>query len=533
MPNLKSIKLLSKKELHLWLIALGFLCITFMPFIFNFIWGNHDWMPMLRDTNFKGGLIEGRFAQYTFITILLDGHILPVFNLLFGITTYTLAIVLLATRFFEFNEPFVKLCLIILATISLPFINEITYFQFILFSQLTWPLIITFSLLFTKKALSSHLTINLLASTLLLLFSIGGYPASANLYVTASILYLIYDYYNKNVIIPIIKKAIIFLIPLCISFAILYFIYKYLQEKNLMLTLYNNQTLSFLSFLTNIPTTLGASFLSLIQPQPFFSITFKLLTALIILAFVFCYTFSLTNICTTFFRILLIIALFLGIKFSALLTGVNPSSYFSKHDPITFMVRADFYSIPCLIMFCLLFLLKKQNQFLKNIITLISILLISINTLSNLTYTKTQILGFKAEMFLLDRLTNRIEEIKPSSSRRLRTIVQAGELPLRSKYYTSNKYEKYGYYNLEIPFIRHWIPQEFYNFYAPTPFVRSGSAVDTNNFSNQMIDFFQTKIQTWPSKDSMYSDDFYNIIALSKTGKNALKEQFNLIKRKY
>ncbi len=533
MLNLKSIKLLSKKELHLWLIALGFLSITFMPFIFNFIWGNHDWMPILKGTYLKAGLIEGRFSQYTFISILLDGHILPIFNLLFGITAYTLAIVLLATRFFEFNEPFAKLCLIILATVSLPFINEITYFQFILFSQLTWPLIITFSLLFIKKALSSHLAINLFIATLLLLFSIGGYPASANLYVTATILYIIYDYYTYNTILPILKKALIFLIPLCISFAILYFIYQYLQEKKLMLTLYNNQALSFFNLLSNIPSTISASFLSLLQPQPFFSITFKIITSLIIFSFVFCYTFSLTKFQTTFFRILLIIALMLGLKFSALLTGVSSANYFSKYDPITFMVRTDFYSIPCLIMFCLLFFSKKQNQFLKNFITLISILLISVNTISNLTYTKTQMLGFKAEMLLLNRLTNRIEEIKPSSSKKLRTIVQAGEIPLRSKYYTSNKYEKFGYYNLEIPFVRHWIPQEFYNFYAPTPFVRSGSAIDTNKFSSSMIDFFQTKIQTWPSKDSMYSDDFYNIIALSKTGKNALKKQFNSIKRNY
>ena len=490
-------------------------------------------MPLQKGYHLQSGLIEGRFSQYFFASLLFDGNIIPILNLLLGLLAYTLALVLLATRFFEFDNSYTKLSLILIASSSLPYINEITYFQFILFSQLSWPLVITISLLLSKNATQKHSLLNTILSSLLLLFSIGGYPACANMFVTSAVLYLMYKYHQQNNIKLVLKKSIFFLIPLCFSFICLFFIYQYLQNNNLMLKLYNNQGLNFINLLTNIPTILKASILSLFQPQPFFSISFKLITSLVVLFFIVYYITNTKNVISLGFRILLIFALLLALKYSALLTGTNNSNYFTQYDPITYMVRADFYSIPCFIMFILLFFSQATQKITLNTITIVSIIIISLNTISNFTYTKTQILGFKAEALLLDRLSKRLEENKPSTANKLQTIVQAGEISLRQRYYTTNSYEKYGYYTLQIPFIRYWIPQEFYNFYAPTPFVEEGSAVKTNTFPKDMIDFFQTKIETWPSKHSTYSDNFYNIIALTPVGKNTLQNQFNLIQRNF
>lgn len=64
--------------------AFGLLCLCFSPLLINFIWGNHDWLPLIQDNPLLSGLIEGRFSQYILLNLLLDGKILPVLNILLG-----------------------------------------------------------------------------------------------------------------------------------------------------------------------------------------------------------------------------------------------------------------------------------------------------------------------------------------------------------------------------------------------------------------------------------------------------------------
>lgn len=58
--------------------AFGLLCLCFSPLLVNFIWGNHDWLPLIHGNPLLSGLIEGRFSQYILLNLLLDGKILPV-----------------------------------------------------------------------------------------------------------------------------------------------------------------------------------------------------------------------------------------------------------------------------------------------------------------------------------------------------------------------------------------------------------------------------------------------------------------------
>ena len=79
--------------------AFSLLCLCFSPLLVNFIWGNHDWLPLIHGNPLLSGLIEGRFSQYILLNLLLGGKILPVLNILLGFIFYTAALFLLYRRF--------------------------------------------------------------------------------------------------------------------------------------------------------------------------------------------------------------------------------------------------------------------------------------------------------------------------------------------------------------------------------------------------------------------------------------------------
>lgn len=129
---------------------------VFSPLLVNFIWGNHDWLPLIHGNPLLSGLIEGRFSQYILLNLLLGGKILPVLNILLGFIFYTAALFLLYRRFFAFSVRPAIAALFLSAAAGLPFAAELLYFHFITFSLLSWPLIIALSLLCCQKASGSH-----------------------------------------------------------------------------------------------------------------------------------------------------------------------------------------------------------------------------------------------------------------------------------------------------------------------------------------------------------------------------------------
>ena len=46
--------------LKLWIATL----LVFLPFLFNFLWGNHDWEWIRKGTPLFSGVFEGRFSQF-------------------------------------------------------------------------------------------------------------------------------------------------------------------------------------------------------------------------------------------------------------------------------------------------------------------------------------------------------------------------------------------------------------------------------------------------------------------------------------
>ncbi len=518
---------LSNTEISCWLEALTALSLCFSPLIFHFTWGNHDWLPLLVDSSLSAGLIEGRFSQYIFLNLFLSGKILPILNILCGFAIYTLSLIILCTRFFEFpiTRPTEKLCLIAIST--LPFVIEILYFHFITFSMLTWPFIIVLSLLSAKTANNQHLTRQIFLSTLLLFIAIGGYPASASMYAVGTLLYLI----QKIPTATSLKKLITNLTPFAISFVLAFlpipFIYKYLKQNNLMISLYNSETETISGILQKIPDTILLNLQSLIQPQPFFSLSFKLLTAFIFLLFIIkffktCHQQKRLSLGFTAF-----IVLNLSLKLPTLLSHETAQNYFSQFDPTVFMVRIDFYSIPTLLLFSLFYTINQNHLKLNNLIFILSTTLLFLNLNTGFSFAKTQILGFTAENLLLERLTSRIQSTPNYNQHQFYHLTQAGEISLRSKYYTKSPLEKYGYYTLQVPFTRYWLASEHYNFYAPQEFASNQTAIDLRSISPKASEFLSYKIESWPSKQSIHLDSDYGIIALTPEGTTMLKNMFN------
>lgn len=514
-----------------WLCALAALCLNFSPLLFNFIWGNHDWLPLNGQNSWLSGLIEGRLTQYIFLNILLGGNILPFLNTFLGFIAYTAALTLLFTRFFKFSSPAAPL--LITAAATLPYITEIVYFQYLVLSQLLWPLVIVFALLAAQKAATtpSFLKYTVL-SALLLFFAVSGYPASVNLYITAAILWIINNC-QKDSLKPqaIIRTAFPFAISLITALILLLLAYRWLKQNHYMLALYNSQPKTLAELFLSIPGTIKSAALSLLTPQPFLPLSLKILITAAVIAFAVMYLKSAVSKKDFTIRMILLLALPLCAKFSTWLAADSPDNPLLQYDPAAFMVRTDFYAIPCLTGFCLCKLAALPQKICKNISAAIATIILLINFNANLAYCKTNLLGFKAENLLLERLISRIEQHPRYLPRTPYTIVQAGELPLRPRYYTpASLFEKYGYYTLKAPFSRHWIAFEYYNFYAPAPFVREGTAINSADITPQMINFFTAKISPWPAPDSVYVDNRYAVIALTPEGKKMLTSQFNLLK---
>lgn len=513
-----------KKEIKLGLCAIISLCIAFSPLLCNFIWGNHDWIPLIFGNRISSGLIEGRFSQFALQCLLFSGKILPILNISLGFTFYATAIVIIYTRFFNFSVT-KHSYLTIISVVLLPYICEILYFQFIVLSQLSWPLIIALSLIIAKKASeTTHYIVYTFLSTILLLTAIGGYPACANLFVTAATLWLINQ--KQTSFIRLTKLALPFFISLCLSFLCLYIIHIWLREHNQMIEMYNNRYSSLIGYLQKILPTLGIAIKSLLQPQPFFSLALKIILTIATLfglseIFIACKTVSQKTICLT-----LIACLLLSLKFSALVSSQEANDYFTINDPIEYMVRADFYSIPCLILYCLSRLSTHKKLFLKNTATIICTFLIFINLKTDINFSKVQILGFHGEALLQERIINRLEESPQYLPNNYYTIVQTGEISLRPKYYQTTKLEKYGLYTLKTPFSRHWLANENYNFYAPFEFVLSGRSISKDDITPQMFEYLLKEEDIWPSPKATYINDKYYIIPLTTDGKKMLSDQF-------
>ncbi len=523
-----------KSEWYLWVTAFLVLCLSFSPLLFNFIWGNHDWLPLIQDNRLSSGLIEGRFSQYLLLNVILDGKILPIFNIIFGFLLYALALYGLSRYYFCYKNSKLTAAVFICTVASMPYITEIMYFHFITLSLLSWPLFITLSLIATQKSTEKHFLLWELCGFGLLFLSLGGYPGCINMYVTAAICRLIQiQTSHKPIFTQLLKKALPYALNIILALGSLKITYSYLQQNHLMMSLYNSQGATPLELLQKLPAIIQASLMSFTETQPFISLTFKIFLSLIFTLFITTLCFSSTlrkkTLSNTLILAGLILCLLVCLKFSAWLVSEQADNPFATLDPATSMLRTDFYSYPILTLFCLFFIHQQKPILLKNLSFIMGLILLITNINNNLIFSKTHLLGFSAENKLLERIISRIQENPEYQTHNLYTVIQAGELPLRSKFYMKKAHEKYGYYTLNTPYSRHWIAFEYYNFYAPQYFVQEGTSITPNDITPQMVNYLSKQMHSWPHPNAVYVDKNYAIIALTPEGKDLLSRQFRLL----
>ncbi len=519
-----------KEETSIFAFVFASLCLAFAPLLFNFMWGNHDWLPLIRDNLLTHGLIEGRFSQYVLLNLLLMGKILPVFNITIGFFLYALALTILCRKFYDFTAPHFITTIIICAAASLPFLTEILYFHYITLSLLSWPLITVASLMACKQASSARPIFFTFMGTLLLFFAVGGYPPVINMFSTATAGRLILDYGQNHLSFrTICRKAVPYLISLSLSLLALIVVFLYLHKTHRMLSLYNNQAATLTELFATLPQILYKAICDFTTPQPFLSLKFKYLTSIICLIFGILFLLGGHSIGQLICRMLMLTALLLAVKLSAWITKETADSIFASTDPTAFMARMNFYSFPALLILCFIYLYQTSATLSKNMVLLSAVTLFAININSSLSFSKTHLLGFTAENKLLERIISRIQKHPDFNPQNLYTATQAGELPLRHRYYTSGIKEKYGYYTLNAPYVRHWIAFEYFNFYTPKEFVREGTAIEPHNITNTMADFLTNHIAVWPAENAVYVNDTHAIIALSPEGKQLLISQFRHI----
>ena len=531
MLNIKQIITILKNEWTVWTVAFLVLCLSFSPLLFNFIWGNHDWQLLIHDMQLSSGLIEGRFSQYGLVNLLLMGKILPILNVVLGFFFYVLALFLICKCYFGYSvDNKFLVSLFIAAAASSPYIAELLYFHFITFSLLSWPLFVGLALIAVKMANVKHSILYFFTAFLILFVVLGGYPAAINMFVVLAVCYMIKQQDESYIsFLQILKKSLPYIMVLLLAMLALKLTFILLQHKNLILDLYNNQTASIGELFKKLDDIIKASCLGFTQSQPFLNGNFKIPVTILFVTFVLFFLKKANSLSAFFIRLMLLFCLILGLKFSAWLSSDNADNVLTVLDPSKFMVRTDFYSYPYVILFSLFYLYRQNKQFLKNMSFVLSVVLILGNINAGLSFSKVHWLGFISENKLLERVSARIQENPNYINYQNYTVVQAGELPLRMRYYQSNDNEKYGYYTLKAPYSRHWIAFEYYNFFAPYDFVKEGTFINTQTINPEMINFIASDMKVWPNPSAVYVDDNYAIVVLSEDGRDNLRGQFNAL----
>ena len=140
------IPLLTSFAFKTWYKVSALVLLCYLPFLFNFLWGNHDWGWVKEYTPLNSGVFEGRFSQFILPTILFSGNILPILSVAFGLIFYALAAILLC-RLWQMPEKSLPTILLSLCLVTAPYTLSWLYFAFLTLSCLSWPLAIIISFL--------------------------------------------------------------------------------------------------------------------------------------------------------------------------------------------------------------------------------------------------------------------------------------------------------------------------------------------------------------------------------------------------
>ena len=496
--------------LYLWTM------LFFIPFIINFLWGNHDWGWVKEGTPLFSGVFEGRFSQFILQTVLSSGIILPVLTLCFALLFFSLAAILLLDLW-EIPQKRLYIIPLSLFLITSPYTLSWLYFAFILLSNLSWPL----AVIFAFKLLNKTKTIpNFFLSVILFTLSLGGYPPVINMigviFFSSALINLCFDKFSLK---DIIKKYLPQAMAIGASLLIFLIIQHFLKKYGLQYDTYNTANISFTNIPAKLALCLSAALKQFITPTSFISPFYKYTTlALFLIAIIKLFQ----TLQQSFSSKITFVLLMLGMLFSSVTT-----TFLSKNTGyVLYEPRIEFYGLLYIYLFSATVLLKTSDKFIKNITLSALILLLWSNFTMIAEATKVWNLGMTAETNLANRFLTRLEQNNNFTlSSPQYTFIQSGTLSLRPKYYQTSTQKRADSYTLTAPYIPWHLPTKAYQFYYPTPFAAEDFDVYWSFIppyapphTEEFIRYITETAVPWPHSNAIYIDQSHIILTLTYDG---------------
>ena len=513
------IPLLTSFTFKTWYKVSALVLLCYLPFLFNFLWGNHDWGWVKEYTPLNSGVFEGRFSQFILPTILFSGNILPILSLAFGLIFYALAAILLC-RLWQMPEKSLPIILLSLCLVTAPYTLSWLYFAFLTLSCLSWPLAIIISFLVLQNK-SIKKTYAVIIATIFQTLALGGYPPVINMIGVIFFSLVINDLCLKQQSIKtLIKHYSKHLIAMLCAVILLLLIQHFLKAYNLQHDTYNTNEINFNELPSKLLLCTKTAIRQFFVTTSFIGYLYKyIMCCLFLLAIIRLYL----NLPKRPLHIIIFILLILAMSISSVTTLlVAENENYVLYEP-----RIEFFGLLYIYIFSMSVLWRSSRTLIKNITLAASVILILYNFNSVAYAAKIWSLGFTAENSLSERIISRLEE-KPEfmPQKHQYTFVQGGVLDFRSRYYIEDNTSHKDSYTLTAPYIPWHLPYKAYTFYYPYPFVKSDfdtywRFISPNDlpYTPSLKNYLTNTIDIWPYQAATYISPELIILTLSAEGK--------------
>lgn len=501
----------------IWTKTYAFVMLCYSPFLFYFLWGNHDWSWIKEYTPIWSGLFEGRFSQFFLPTLLFSGQILPILSISVGLATLTFAPILLL-RLWNFSAKSYLIFLLAFITTISPYTLSWFYFAFLTVSCLTWPLIIIFAFYSLQKNKSSVSVV--IIATILFTLSLGGYPPIINMIGIILITLILNDLCLNNLpLAKILRKYTPHIISIILSVLLFYIIQYFLKHFHLQFDTYNTAGINLSLLPQKIKIALSESLTQFTYTTSFINTTYKYLTLFLCLSgLIYLWKALPKNTINITIFIFLILCLLVSSVFTTIIAQNTP---YVLQEP-----RIKFFTLPNITLFSASVLLLSRQKLLRNIVFTILIILALNNTVTNCYAAKVWSFGFKAEANFSERILSRLEEQENfNPTQKQYTFIQSGTINFRHKYYIKEKNTPQDSYTLIAPYIPWHLPYKAYTFYYPQIFVKQDFDVYWQTINPKIIDmntqlasYLSQDAEPWPHKNALYFSSDLIILTLSNQG---------------
>lgn len=505
---------------HIWLKLWIATLLVFLPFLFNFLWGNHDWEWIREGTPLFSGVFEGRFSQFILQNFLFEGRILPVFSIAAAFAFYSGAAVLL---FRLWNLPPQK-CIYLLPGLCLassPYVISWLYFAFITLSSLSWVLVIA-AAFYNLENLprTHHPKLSFLAAVLLFALALGGYPPVINLMGVVFFTLVLQSLCLQRLSVPTLFRHFI---PHCIALlsgiAIFLFAQYLLKKYHLQYDTYNTAGIGFTELPDKLLLCLQAAVGQFFKTGGFITAPHKYIGLCLFLLAIFRLWLQLPKRPANIALFFLSVAGLLFATVSTLLVARDINQ-------VLYQPRIDFFGLPFIYAFSSAVLLASDDRLIRNITAFALSALIAGNVNTAAAAAKIWSQGFKAEMSFAGRVLTRLENTSGFSPYRKYAFVQGGTLDFRSRFLIpGGNITAADGYTVTAPYIPWHLPSKAYLFYYPHNFVAADfdvywSYVDPEQISLTpgLISYLQDKAAPWPDAAAIYTSPRTIILTVSQDG---------------